>query len=130
MKLKLSVVNSTGGNWADVTEHGSLKSNLSKTDKLFFSAKNIESDSRVVLFVQEGDDAPKMIACSARLSKNIRKALTGGAKKSDVMKALLPLEIVENEQGHFLVPKGQQGETFSVDSLVKGEPVSLEDLIG
>jgi len=131
MKLELSVVQSSGNSaWADVTEHGTLKANLAKTDVLFFSAKNLESESRVVVFVKENEtDAPKMISCSARLSKLVRKAFAQGAKKLDVLKSLLNLQVVENENGYFIVPEGKQGETFSMADLAKGESIALESLI-
>jgi hypothetical protein len=129
MKLKLSVVNSTGSNWADVTEHGTLKSQLAKTDVLFLSSKNIESDSRVTIFVKETEDEPpKMISCSARLSKMVRKALAKGAKHIDILRALLTLRVIENDNGFFIAPEGIAGETFTADALAKGKVVTLETL--
>ena len=103
---------------------------MAKTDKLFLSNKNLEGDSRVALFITEVEgEAPKMISCSDRLSKNVRKALAGGAKRRQVLKALLPLRVINNEKGYFIVPEGQQGESFSIVELAKGEVVALEDLI-
>lgn len=131
MKLALAVVKSSGSTWEDVTEHGSLKSQLAKTDVLSFSQKNIEGDSRVVLFVKEvGEEAPKMLSLSARLSKLVRKAITQGAKRIDIIKSLLDLRVIENAEGtFFLIPEGKQSEGFSLVELNKGEAVALEDLI-
>lgn len=131
MKLELSVVKSSGGSWDEVTEHGILKSLLAKTDKLAFSQKNLDGDARVCLFVTEqGADAPKMLSLSARLSKIVRKAITQGAKRMDVLKSLLGMRVIENTDGNFfLIPDGKQAESFSVNDLLKGEAVALEDLI-
>ena len=131
MKLKLSVVKSTGtGSWDEVTEHGTLKSLLEKGDKLFLSNKNLEGESRVVLFVQKGDAAPTMLPCSERLSKTIRKGLASGVERKSIVKALLALNVIENKDGnHFLVPEGKQGEVFTFEEVTKGAAVSLEDLI-
>ena len=131
MKLKLAVVKSNGGSWDEVTEHGVLKGQLAKTDVLSFSNKNLESTSRVVLFVKEdGSDAPKMLSLSERLSKLVRKALSQGAKRIDVIKSLLGMRVIENADGvFFLIPDGKQAEGFTVSDLVKGEAVTLEDLV-
>lgn len=131
MKLALSVVKSNGGSWDSITEHGVLKSLLAKTDRLSFSQKNLESDNRVVLFVKEsGEDAPKMLSLSERLSKTVRKALANGVKKLDIFKSLLLMRVIENEDGvFFLIPEGKAAESFNVVDLLKGEAVPLEDLI-
>lgn len=131
MKLALSVVKSNGGSWNSITEHGVLKSLLAKTDSLSFSQKNLESDNRVVLFVKEsGEDAPKMLSLSERLSKTVRKALTNGVKKLDIFKSLLLMRVIENEDGvFFLIPEGKAAESFNVVGLLKGEAVPLEALI-
>lgn len=131
MKLKLAVVKSNGSTWEDITEHGILKTQLAKTDVLSFSQKNLEGASRVVLFVKEdGEQAPKMLSLSERLSKLVRKALSQGAKRIDVIKSLLGMRVIENADGvFFLIPDGKQAEGFAVSDLVKGEVVALEDLI-
>jgi len=132
MKLKLAVVESTGtGSWSEITEHGTLKSQLVKTDVLSFSQKNIEGEARVCLFIKETEeDAPKMLSLSVRLSKLVRKALTQGAKKVEVLKSLLNLKVIENTEGvFFLVPEGKPSEGFSLADLAKGESIALESLI-
>lgn len=131
MKLPLSVVNSTGtSSWEDVEELGTLKSGMEKDDKLFFSKKNLEGDSRVTVFVKSNEtDPPNMIACSERLSKMIRKAFAAGAKQVEVMKNLINLKVIKNENGIFLTPEGTAGETFSLTDLAKGETIPLESLI-
>ena len=135
MKLKLSVVESTGsGSWADVTEHGTLKDQLEKTDILSFSNKNLESDSQVVLFIKETPDgAPKMLCLSARLSKLVRKAINQGVKRMEVLRAMIDLKVIENEVGYFLVPDGKPSEGATLEQLLsgrtEGKPVTLEMLI-
>lgn len=131
MKLKLEVVKGSGGSWDDVTEHGLLKTLLAKTDKLAFSQKNLDGDARVCIFVTEqGADAPKMLSLSARLSKIVRKAISQGVKKMEVLKSLLAMRVIENVDGiFFLIPDGKQAESFSVNDLLKGEAVTLEDLV-
>ena len=131
MKLALEVVKGNGGSWNDITEHGVLKALLTKSDSLFFSQKNLEGESRVVLFVKEsGKDAPKMLSLSARLSKVVRKALGQNVKTVDILKSLLNMRVIENVDGiFFLIPDGKQAESFSVNDLLKGEAVTLEDLV-
>lgn len=134
MKLKLAVVNSTGsGSWEDITEHGTLKSQLVKTDILSFSNKNLEGDKRVVLFIKEkGEEVPKMISLSERLSKLVRKLLKAGTKRIEIIKGLLGLKVIETEDGVFyLVTAGKPAEGFSLETLVDDavEVVAFEDLI-
>lgn len=131
MKLALSVVKSNGGSWDEITEHGILKGLLAKSDTISFSQKNLESESRVVLFIKENDsDAPKMLSLSERLSKGVRKAVASGAKKSDILKSLIIMRVIENAEGvFFLIPEGKQAEGYSVSELLKGEPITLEALI-
>lgn len=137
MKLKLSVVQSQGGSWADVTEHGTFRSQLEKTDTLFLSNKNIEKDrnedgkyNRVVVFIKGTDDVVKMMPVSERLSKTVRKALANGMKQSQVLKSLMGFRIIENEDGRFFIaPDGKPGEQLTVAQLDKGEAVPMEDFI-
>lgn len=131
MKLALSVVKSNGGSWDEITEHGILKALLAKTDTISFSQKNLESESRVVLLIKENDsDAPKMLSLSERLSKSVRKAVASGAKRSDILKSLIGMRVIENADGvFFLIPEGRAGESYSVADLMKGEPITLEALI-
>lgn len=134
MKLKLATVKSTStGDWDKVEEHGTLKSQLAKTDVLSFSNKNLESEKRVVLFVKEqGEDTPKMISLSERLSKLVRKVLKEGTKRIEVIKSLLTLKVIETEDGVFyLVTSGKPAESFSLADLAKEEVTAFafEDLI-
>lgn len=131
MKLKLSAVTSSGnGSWEKVEELGTLKSQLANTDDLFLSAKNLESDSRVVVFIKEDEDTPpKMVVCSTRLSKIVRKAIESGVKFFDLMKALVNLNMIKNDQGYFLVPEGKQGEVANAGDLMKSAFETLDILI-
>lgn len=132
MKLKLQAVKSTGsGDWAKIEEHGTLKSQLVKTDVLSFSNKNLEGDKRVVLFIAEKDsDTPNMLSLSERVSKAVRKALASGASKIAVIKSLLGLKVIENEDGVFyLTHEGKPAEGFSLGELTDEKVVAFEDLI-
>ena len=133
MKLKLSVVKSTGGSFEDVTEHGVLKSLLAKTDILSFSQKNLEGDARVVLFIRETEDgAPKMLALSERLSKIVRKSLAKGVAKMKLIRSLIELRVIENADGNFfLIQTGKPAEGATLADLLKSEePATVEDLVG
>lgn len=132
--------NVSGSNsWDESKEIGTLKSNLDKNDILSLSNKNIEGDAaHVVLFVKNGeDDVPAMLFCTKPLSKMIRKAIAGKVSHRDIIKSLLPLKLanltIEGEEGEeeqtFILSPGKQGESFSVNDLLKGEAVTLEDLI-
>lgn len=135
MKLKLASVKSTGsGSWEKVEEHGTLRSQLVKTDILSFSNKNLENDKkRAVLLVKEkGEETPKMISLSERLSNWVRKALKAGKTKIAILKSLLDANIIENEDGVFyLVTKGSLEKGFTTEELAdeKVEPVPFESLI-
>lgn len=134
MKLKLQVVEAQGtGSWADVTEHGSLRSQLVKTDILSFSQKNLESEKRVVILIKEkGDGAPKMLSLSERLSNWVRKNLKAGRGKIELMKSLLVANVIENEDGNFfLVTKGTLAEGWGIDALDNEEvkEVTFEEMI-
>ena len=132
MKLKLATVKSTGtGTWENIEEHGTLKSQLAKTDILSFSNKNLEGDTRVVLFIKEKDEeTPKMISLSKRVSVAVRKALASGAKRIEVIKSLLSLNVIENEEGvYYLTHKGKPAEGFSLGELSDEKVVAFEDLI-
>ena len=129
-KLAFSVVNSQGGSWEDVQEHGTLDQALSPNEEIWFSDKNINSNRRVVVMISDGKGgAPSMVSCSESLSNIIRKVLPKSGKQN-VLKALLDLRVIENEQGFFLIPNTGEQERFSVRALRKSdEPVVLEDLI-
>ena len=129
MKVKLQSVVSTGTEW-DVTEHGSLRSNLEKGETVFFSRKNLESNKRVVVFIQKGDDKPLSVSCSERLSNTVRKALAAKASTKQILRNLLENNIIENSEGIFyLIPEGVVSEKFNVSELTKESVVAFEDLI-
>ena len=136
----MTAVASTGtGSWDESKEIGTLKTNLENTDILSLSNKNLEGDSaHVVLFVKTGDNAtPTMLFLSKPLSKTVRKAVANKVGHKDIIKSLLNLKLanltIETEEGEvertFIIAPGKQGETFAVVDLLKGEVVSLEDLI-
>ena len=130
---------SGSGAWDESKEIGTLKSNLDKSDILSLSNKNIDGDAaHVVLFVKDSDEGvPTMLFCTKPLSKLIRKAIAGKVSHRDIIKSLLPLKLanltIEGEEGEeeqtFILAPGKQGESFSVNDLLKGEAVALEDLI-
>jgi len=130
MKIKLAVVSSSGSNWTEVEEEGTLIDSLEVGDELSFSNKNLESDKRVTLFIYEkGEEAPKMIACSTHLSTTVRSAIAQGVKKSQIIRNLLDLRVVKNDKGYFIVPTGNQAERFTLSVLKKQQPVSWEELV-
>lgn len=131
MKLKLNYVESSGGSWEGIKEHGTLLSNLQKTDRISFSSKNLENEAkRVTLMIYtKAKDEPMMLPCSERLSRTVRKALKSQTKAT-VMRALLNLNVIENEDGQFfLIPAGTASESFTVGDLEDAEEVTFEELV-
>jgi len=128
MKLKLEKVKTSEGSWEEVKEHGILKSLLAKTDIINFSQKNLENDEvRVTLFIKENaDDSPKMLFLSERLSKVVRKLIARGKHKLGILRALVELRVIENEDGrHFLIMSGTPTEGKTLADILKEEVVSL-----
>lgn len=128
MKLALNEVK-FNGTW-EVEELGNLRSSLEKGDKIKL-AKIKEGKRVVVMITEKGSDAPnKSIVASGPLSGIIKKAVESGTKQVSILKALLDLNIIKNDQGHFLVmPAGEIGESFTLEEVTKAAEFSLEETI-
>ena len=126
---KLNQVVSTGSTFTG-KELGTFSDFLSETDEVDFSQKNLDNEiKQVCVFIYENDtDAPKSLCCSKRLSKTVRKALSNGHTRTDVLSALLTLQVIENEQGLFISPEGAKNARIKVKSLMK-HSASYNDLV-
>lgn len=128
MKLALNEVK-FNGTW-EVEELGTLRSALDKGDKIKLA--KIKDGKRVVVMITEkGQEAPnKSVVASAPLSSMIKKALLAGTKQVSILKALLDLNVIKNDQGHFLVaPAGEIGESFTLEEVTKAAEFSLDETI-
>ena len=80
----------------------------------FAGNKNIESNKRIAIILLKGDESC-VISCSAGLSVDIRKALNAGKSKSDVLRVIAGLPVMQNDEGiaYITRPEGVGGEQES-----------------
>jgi hypothetical protein len=129
MKLELNEVKFNSAAW-DVEELGTLRASLVKGDKLKLA--KIKPGKRVVVLITEkGEDAPnKQVVCSEPVSATLKAAIAKNVDKKQLLKALLSLEVIKNDNGHFLVaPVGEMGESFTFEEIEKEKVTNYDELV-
>lgn len=131
-KLNFNPINSQGGSWDEVTEHGILGEILNPNEAIRFGKKNLNSNKRVVVFVSDGKGGePEGITCSEALSTTIRKASKAGTDSKTLLRAILDMRVIETDNyGFMIVPEFTgQLEEFKVAALKKTAAVNLDELV-
>lgn len=144
MKLKnASRVKSTRTNgFADgkAKNLGKFADFLDETDMPFLSNANLERDGSdgqkaklVGVFIntadQKEDELPFAFYCSKRLSVTVRKAVAKGKSHEAILAGLLCLDLVENEIGQYIAPKGDLKAKMTVKQLLEANKVTYLDLV-
>ena len=129
-KVSFSKVVSSGdgGSWEDVEKLGTFRECLNAKSVLNFGAKNLRDNTkRVVVFISiKGKEGLEQVSCSKELSTMVRKALAGGKEKISVLRGLLNLQVIENDQGKFISLDGKLPEGLSLDSILEEDVVAVE----
>lgn len=115
----------------DGQELGIFADLLDDNDCPAFSSSNLERDPNVVgdkegkqvaVFVyQDGapdDQAPEMFICSKRLSRFVRRTLSKGYDRDDVLALLLTLKVFENDKGRFIAVQSVKRDNLNKKALL------------
>ena len=113
---------------------GKFVTMLGKDDELSLSDSNIKDpEKRVAVIIHDGEDTPLVMACSTKLSAIVRRALKAGKSKSEILSALIGLNVMKvttksGDETLMLIPNPGELEKFSVKALKKTE-LKYEDLV-